>query len=381
MSPTETNTPPANGLSGEQLGQQPGFLRAVFKTVIDGIVIIDIRGTIKILNPAMEQIFGYREAEMLGRNVKMLMPEPFRGEHDGYISNYLATGEAAVIGIGREVVGRRKDGSLFPMDLAVAKMQTVDECFFVGAVRDISERKRVERLKDEFVSTISHELRTPLTSIRGAIEVILEDQADDLPPDVLQMLSIASRNGLRLTNLIDDLLNINKLESEQSALKLDKVDLVQLLEEAVAANQGYALHHDVSLRALPGPASALVLADGERMLQVLANLISNAIKYAPENTEVHLSLRLDEGSARVGVKDRGRGIPEEFKEAVFDRFVQADGSDTRSHGGTGLGLPIARTILEQHGGTLDFRPVESGGTEFFFKIPLYQTTDGQELAV
>ncbi len=188
-------------------------VRAVIDTVVDGIITIQRNGIIQTANPATASIFGYEIEEMLGRNVNMLMPEPYHNAHDDYLHNYLTTGDKKVIGIGREVTGQRKDGSTFPMELAVSEMDVNGERMFTGIVRDITERKRLERLKSEFVSTVSHELRTPLTSIRGALGLVLGKSAGELPDKARQMLEMAERNSERLTLLINDILDLEKIES------------------------------------------------------------------------------------------------------------------------------------------------------------------------
>ena len=176
-------------------------LVAILDNVLDGIITIGEQGTVESFNMSAEKIFGYCEDEVIGNNVKMLMPEPYHNEHDGYLHNFITSGERKVIGIGREVVGRRKDGSTFPMDLAVSEMQLSGSKMFTGIVRDITERKQVERMKSEFVSTVSHELRTPLTSIRGALGLVIGKFSSGLPDKAVQLLETANRNSERLTIL------------------------------------------------------------------------------------------------------------------------------------------------------------------------------------
>ncbi|MCX7171708.1 MAG: PAS domain S-box protein, partial [Proteobacteria bacterium] len=177
------------------------LVKSIVETVEDGIITIDAQGTVLSFNAAAKRIFGYAQAEIIGTNVKRLMPKPYAADHDGYIARYLETNEAHVIGIGREVVGQRKDGSSFPMEIAVNEMRQPGQTLFVGVVGDITERKEVDRLKAEFVSTVSHELRTPLTSIRGALGLLVGNFADGLPDTVKQLLETANRNSERLTLL------------------------------------------------------------------------------------------------------------------------------------------------------------------------------------
>lgn len=344
-------------------------IRAIVETVVDGIISIDAKGFVRTANPAAERIFGYAAEEMLGRNVNMLMPEPYHSAHDGYLDSYLTTGRRKIIGIGREVTGRRKDGSTFPMDLAVSEMNLGGTRMFTGIVRDITEHKRLERMKSEFVSTVSHELRTPLTSIRGALGLLASKYAEALPGKARQMLEMAERNGERLTVLINDLLDLEKIESGHLEFEFKAVNLVALARRACEDNEGYARRHDVRLRLAIEPVEAPVRGDEHRLLQAFANLISNAVKYSLPAGEVEIAVTRREGGFRVAVRDHGPGIPEEFRGRIFERFAQADSSDTREKGGTGLGLAITKVIIEKHGGRIDYTSQPGVRTEFFFDLP------------
>lgn len=356
-------------------------LRAIIETVIDGIVTIDAGGLVHTFNPAAEQIFGYTAAEVAGRNIKMLMPDPYHHAHDGYLDNYLSTGKRKVIGIGREVTGLRKDGSTFPMDLAVSEMEINGERKFTGIVRDISDRKKVERLKSEFVSTVSHELRTPLTSIRGALGLLRGKHATSLPEKGRHLLEMANRNCERLTVLINDILDLEKIESGSLDFDFKPLDLAALAGQALAANEGYAHQHGVTLRPGSMPeGAAVVRADEHRLMQVFSNLLSNAIKYSPPGGEVVLSVARRDSRLRVAVTDHGRGIPAEFRSRIFQRFAQADSSDTREKGGTGLGLSVTKAIIERHEGTIDYVSEPDVATEFFFELPGWQETTVGEAA-
>lgn len=349
-------------------------IRTIVETIVDGLVTIDRQGIVKTFNPAAEQIFGYKAEEVIGYNVKMLMPRSYAKEHDGYLHNYLTTGVEKVIGLGREVVGQRKDGSTFPMELSVSEMQINDERMFTGIVRDITERKKMERMKSEFISTVSHELRTPLTSIRGALALVLGKAAGQLPDKIRNMLEMANRNSERLTLLINDILDLEKIESGLLEFEFNPVDLVALARQAVADNDGYASQHDARLTLDTSLEQASILGDDHRLLQVFANLISNAVKYSPENGVVKVSVIAHESGYRVSVRDYGLGIPEEFHSRIFQRFAQADSSDTRDKGGTGLGLSITKAIVERHNGQIDYETEFGKGTVFYFDLPVAQTT-------
>lgn len=344
-------------------------LQAVLDNVVDGIISIDHKGTVKSFNPAAERIFGYKAQEVIGNNVNMLMPEPFATEHDSYLHNYLETGEARIIGIGREVTGRRKDGSEFPMDLAVNRMEVGGDVMFSGVVRDITERKQMEIMKNEFISTVSHELRTPLTSIRGSLGLITGGAVGEVSPQIEEMLKIASNNTERLLILINDILDIQKMEAGKMAFRFENINLREFLENVIKENSGYASQHNVSYVLKEFPSSLRVFADKDRMAQVMANLLSNAAKFSREGDSVEVTVARHEQAIRISVTDHGVGISEEFHHSVFEKFTQSDSSDTRQKGGTGLGLSITRLIIEKHGGRIDFVSRVGVGTTFFFELP------------
>ena len=359
----------STALLENEVAAQTKRLSAVIDNIVDGIITINEKGTIESFNPAARRIFGYNDMEVIGQNVKMLMPEPYHSEHDGYLEHHIKTGEKKVIGIGREVAGMRKDGSTFPMDLAISEMQLGDKRMFTGIVRDITERKRMERMKSEFISTVSHELRTPLTSIRGALSLVMGKGADQLPEKSRRMLEMAERNSERLTLLINDILDLEKIEAGRLDFDFKEVDLGTLVARSIEDNAGYASRHQVKLVFDRQVTQAPVRADENRLLQVLANLISNAVKYSPAEGAVEVSVIAREDTFRVEVRDHGPGIPEEFRSRVFQRFAQADSSDTKVKGGTGLGLSITKAIVERHEGKIGYESEAGTGTVFYFQLP------------
>jgi len=353
----------------ETINENKTHLQAVLDTVIDGIITIDEQGIIQTVNPATEKIFGYISTEIINKNVKRLMPEQYAHDHDQYVKNYLQTGHAKVIGIGREVKGLHKDGHEMPIELSVSEMWQGTQRFFVGIVRDISERKKVERLKNEFVSTVSHELRTPLTSIRGSLDLVLGKARKELSPKVLRMLETAQRNSERLTLLINDILDLEKIESGRLEFEFAPQDLLSLAQQALEANEGYGRKYNVHLQFNTELSQASIWGDEHRLLQVFANLISNAVKYSPTGGRVDISVTTKDDFYCVSVRDYGNGIPENFRPRIFQRFAQADSSDSREKGGTGLGLSIVKAIVERHNGRIDYCSIEGEGTEFYFTLP------------
>lgn len=346
-------------------------LSAILSGAMDPIITIHADGRLEHFNPAAEKVFGYARDEVVGRNVNMLMPEPFHSAHDAYLERYLASGERHIIGAVREVEGRRKDGELFPMELSISEIKVHGETMFTGIVRDITERKKVERMKSEFVSTVSHELRTPLTSIRGSLGLIVGGAMGEMPAQAKSLAEIAYSNAERLVRLINDILDIEKIESGKVTFNPALQPLRALLEQAISVNQGYAQQHQVSLELTRQDMDVTVNVDADRFMQVMSNLLSNAIKYSPRGGVVSVRVTAQLGRVLIQVVDQGTGIPAEFKGRIFTKFSQADSSDTRAKGGTGLGLSIAKALVERMGGTIDYESVSGQGTTFYFDLPVF----------
>ncbi len=238
-----------------------------------------------------------------------------------------------------------------------------------GTLMDLTERKRVEQMKNDFVSTVSHELRTPLTSISGALGLIVGGALGSAPPTMQQMLEIAYRNSLRLGHLINDLLDMEKIAAGKMSFELREHSLGDLLEESLASNQALCEQHGVCCT-LEHPTDVLVWVDGLRLQQVLGNFLSNAVKFTPEGGEIRLHSSLHGTKVRISVTDQGPGIPEAFRSRVFEKFAQADASDSRQKSGTGLGLAITKELIERMGGTVGFDCVPGQGTTFWCELPI-----------
>ncbi|HEX5336980.1 MAG TPA: PAS domain S-box protein, partial [Gallionella sp.] len=474
--------------------------RALLDNLDDGIVTISESGLIELFNPAAERMFGYRSEEVVGKNVSALMPEPYHSKHDGYLARYLRTGQTKIIGTGRDVMGQRSDGSVFPIALRVSEFVLGGRRQFIGSIRDITERqrvaealhaselqlrqitdaiptvigyldlaqrfrfhnkayeelmglsfeqinghtlaevigqsaykliqdkveevlqghsvryervhmtkqgdsrvyamhlfprygegadkgkvlgvfangtdvteiKRIDRMKTEFISTVSHELRTPLTSIRGSLGLIDGGVAGEVPKAVKNLVGIAKNNCERLIRLINDILDSEKIESGKVRLDLQAVDIRQLVQQTMAAMDGFAVQHSVKLRLQAPDAPLKVHIDSDRMIQVLTNLLSNAVKFSPPQSAVEVNVLRVGQQVRVEVVDHGPGIPEEFRSRIFQKFSQADSSDTRQKGGSGLGLNISKALIEKMGGQIGFSSEVDAGTTFFLELPEWQ---------
>ncbi|MDH5387577.1 MAG: response regulator [Gammaproteobacteria bacterium] len=344
--------------------------RSIVENMVDGLVTIDENGAVISFNPAAEKLFGYQKDEVIGKNISMLMAEPYQSEYDHYFQKDHQADDEKIIGIERELEGLRKNSISFSMELSLSEISLDSHKLYTGLVRDITERKQMEKMKNEFISTVSHELRTPLTSIRGSLGLLSGGAVGELPVQATEMLKIASNNTERLLLLINDILDIQKIESGQIAFKFQSLNVMPFIEQALADNATYAEQYGVKFVIAQELADARIYADKDRMMQVMANLLSNAAKFSPENETVEVSIAHHHGaSVRISVTDHGSGIPEEFQSKLFDRFTQSDSSDTRQKGGTGLGLSITKTIVEKHGGHINFVSREGIGSTFFIELP------------
>jgi PAS domain S-box-containing protein len=348
-------------------------IATIIETAQDAFVGIDMRGRICDWNSAAEKMLGWTRAEAMGRVISdLVMPERERARSRALLAHFLETGEMDTLGRRVERVLVDRDGREIPVEMTLGLAGTGDGLFFSAFVHDISERKEVERMKDEFVSTVSHELRTPLTAISASLALLADGMAGELPPDAQGLVEVANASSGRLVRLIGDVLDIQKMDAGRMALEREVQPLVPLAEEAVAAMQSFAVQAgvDLSCVAAPGADGARVDVDHDRLAQVLTNLLSNAIKFSGPGSTVRTHVDARGDVARLAVADEGAGIPEAFRERVFQRFAQADGADSRRQGGTGLGLSICKTIVEELGGSIWFDSAEGIGTTFYVELPL-----------
>ena len=341
-------------------------LRRLMNSSLIGIVQGDVLGRLKEANDVLLQMLGrQRKALQNGAlNWFNLIPESGVAHHLQVIQDVVKNESTTPF----ETEMQNSDSSAIPVMLGLSKLEgSRDE--WVGFVLDLREQKRIDKLKSEFISVVSHELRTPLTSIKGSLGLLEGGVAGELPPKALQLIKIAHKNSLRLVNLVNDILDMEKLATGKMNMHLQRVDLVHLAKQATEASAGYAETFDVQYHISQHPETAFVHGDVDRLMQVFANLLSNAAKYSPskETVEIRIIHRAD--VYLVEIEDHGSGIPLAFRERIFGKFAQADGTTTRQLEGAGLGLHITKTLIENMHGEIGFRSEEHIATVFWFSLP------------
>lgn len=371
--------------SREMLERRETHLQSILDTVPDATISIDVNGIMTSFNRAAVRQFGYEPREVVGRNVSMLMPPPYREQHDGYLARYLKTGEKRIIGIDRVVVGRRKDGSTFPMTLAVGETRNGDEVFFTGFIRDLTERQenaarlqeaqgelaRLARLNElgEMASTLAHELNQPLSAIANYVQgsaKLLSQGGESQVATVRGALEETAKQALRAGDIIRHLREFTTRGDTDKAPE----DIKKLVEEAGALALVGTRERGVRTEFAFAPGDEIVLADRVQIQQVLINLMRNAIEAMKDSPQRELAVRTHPSgngeSIAVEVADTGPGIADEIASTLFQPFV------TTKPGGMGIGLSISRRIIQSHGGDLRYERNKAGGATFSFTLPLVE---------
>jgi len=339
----------------------------------DAIISIDPQQEITLFNQGAEKIFGYAAAEVIGQPLGLLLPSRFTQVHRQHVADFKDFPvQARRMGERREIFGRRKNGSEFPAEASISKFNSVHGTVFTVFLQDITERKQIDRMKDEFVSVVSHELRTPLTSIHGSLGMLASGL---LKPDSGQgkrLLQIAVDSTDRLVRLINDILDIERIESGRVKMEKAFCHVDDLISETVNVVQALADKAGVTLSVTSLPIQ--IWADPDLIVQALTNLLSNAIKFSFRGKTVGLTVQRQQDHIVFTVKDHGRGIPADKLDSIFERFQQVDSSDSRNHEGTGLGLAICRSIVQQHDGSIWVESALGEGSTFYFTIPVEKAT-------
>ncbi|MFD2740265.1 CHASE domain-containing protein [Sulfitobacter aestuarii] len=349
--------------------------RMVLKEAPVGMALMNHRGGFVLVNDALCALGGYDEAELLGKRIAdLLVHEDMKRMYRGVAELEQSKGARSYRGEHQIIA---KDGSrrwgLFNVSWTYDK--NLQANVFIAQIVDITDQKKMEQVKSEFVSTVSHELRTPLTSIKGALGLIDATASHEIKPAVTRLIEIARTNADRLATIVNDILDLEKISSGEVTFNFESINLSELIDSSITEMLPFAMQHGNKLVVEAKAPDLRIHADASRTKQVLANLISNACKYSSDQTDVVIRIERIKNDAIIFVQNFGPGVPESFKPRIFQAFTQADGSDTRSKGGTGLGLNITRQIVWRQGGNIGFESVAGGPTIFWFTCPVVRSDE------
>jgi PAS domain S-box-containing protein len=349
----------------KQINRVNDELAAIVRSSPIAIFAMDPEGVVTMWSPAAERLSGFSAQQAIGVFLP-IVPEKSVEEFRDRVRS-VSEGDAAS---NVELNGQKKDGAMIELSLSMAAL--TDEggvargaiCLAENVTEAVAERRRIARIQNGFVATVSHELRTPLTSIGGSLALIAGGAVGSIGERPARLVELASRNTQRLIRLVNDILDVEKLQTGKMLFRFEEVNLDDIVEEAIAANAAYAENLGVEIRRLGEASNVIIRADVDRANQAITNILSNAAKFSPPNSRIEIFTERTDRGARVTVIDRGPGISEEFRTRIFEPFAQADNSDQRTKDGSGLGLSIVRKIMERHGGTVAFDDNPGGGTSF-----------------
>ncbi|MGW8309644.1 MAG: PAS domain-containing sensor histidine kinase [Thiogranum sp.] len=350
-----------------QADQKQRLAASVFETATEGIMITDVDGIIQSVNPAYIEMTQYRADELVGKNPRILQS----GKQDPEFYRDVWTSIRESGHWQGELWDRRKDGESFPIWLTVNAIKNSQGRItnYVGVAWDISELKASQHMKEEFITTISHELRTPLTSVLGSLGMLMGTLNDHLPEQARRLVNMAHSNSMRLVRLISDILDIEKIEAGKMTFVLEPLNLVDLVLHVIEDSKALAEQAQVTVSCEVHAHEVCVSGDSDRLMQALANLLSNAIKFSGAGQTVQVVVEHRKTMLRVAVRDQGPGIPEEYYDQIFKKFVQAGPPESRGRDSTGLGLNIAKLIVQKHAGRIGFHSTRGQGTTFYIDLP------------
>jgi PAS domain S-box-containing protein len=358
-------------LAEEAVKESERRIRSMIENMIVGLIVVSRQRKILVANRSATEMFDYRWEELEGRDVVSLFAESAslasEAEREEFFSQLTEKARHHVLG--QEAL--KQSGEDFPVQMSMGDFTLGQEDCYLLNILDVSELREIERKRREFVATVTHELRTPLTSICASMALLSTNQSID--ERSREMLQITDRSTQRLIKLINDLLDVDKLETGQLFMEMDLVIMSQAVKRSLEAVSAFAAKQNVTIET--NVDLIHVIADEDRIVQVLVNLLSNAIKFSPQGQSVQIKSSVKDGFARMEVVDKGRGIPEKYKNALFQRFQQVEYADAKQKGGSGLGLAICRAIINQHGGAIGFESEEGKGSTFWFTIPLADDED------
>ena len=358
------------------LEEEAQYNQRILNAVLDGIITLDSKGIICSANPAACKIFGISADKLIDQCIDTIVQKADSGN---IIQHYLSQSELPAVtdiaaglnsNINTEIVAFTGNGLAIPIDFQLSSINRKQEKIFIAVIRDLSEQKRLEQLKNDFISTTSHELRTPLTSILGSLKLLECGSLGDMTEPVKKLIKIANQNGQKLTLLINDLLDMDKLLSGQMQFDLQVQPLKPLVILALENIGVYAQQYQVGLTLENAATEFLVNVDGQRLQQVLTNLLSNAAKFSPQGGQVTVNIKPVNNRVRIEVIDCGMGISAEGQKKLFTKFYQVDSSSTRKAGGTGLGLAISKELIEAMQGTIGVSSELGKGSCFYVDLPI-----------
>jgi protein-histidine pros-kinase len=344
--------------------------RGLVESAPDAIVMTRLDGTIVLVNRQAELLFGYGRDELLGQSVELLVPERFRGPHITHRLRYAEAPRTRPMGSGLELSARHQDGSEIAVAINLSPVEAGDELLVTSIIRDVTDQKSLERQKDEFLSNVSHDLRTPLAGIKASIGVVLANEPPDTPEPLHRLLVNIDLAADRMANLVSDLLELTRLRSGRAQLRLGQCDLRALALRCIRVIEPLVRERDQQVRVHLPPGSIVTLADGDRLERALLNLLGNAHKYGRDGGRVELALEVWDARARFAVTDDGPGISASEQGRIFERFYRSEAESTQRNEGSGLGLPIARALVELHGGKIGVKSAPGAGATFWIELPL-----------
>ncbi|MDA8389325.1 MAG: PAS domain S-box protein [Gammaproteobacteria bacterium] len=344
------------------------YLRAIVDNVQEGIVTLDRDGTLRSVNREAARIFGYAENELVGQPFSLLVPAAEEGEYAMLIRRGHPGEErgGVMIGFGLEVSGVRRDGTLFPMEIGLCRVACGEGVHMIGITRDISERKRHERLRHDLLSTLNHELKTPLAATSAALSLMAEGLAPQADPEGRNLLRIARNNLTRLTRVVEDILDIDHRQIAHWPVHAERLDLMGIAAETLAAECDYAASHGIHLTLDPSSRPAPVSGDRHLLIRALSNLVANAVHLSPPHSVVELAVSIEEGTATVSVRDCGIPIPQSVRPHLFSALCAREEGLPPAP----ISLSVARVIAEKHGGTIGYAERPGGGSHFFLRFAL-----------
>ena len=363
--------------NGSCSGNHPAdiYLDTVLASISDGIISIDEHGIVQRANAAVLDMFGYHAEEVLGQNVSMLMPEPYRSRHDSILARNSGTTRPDLFGPVLDLKGERKDGSIFDIGMAISTLPSESGSRYVSVIRDITQQKQLEHLRLSLVSVVSHELRTPLTAIIGALSLLKTPEIVSLPPNATDFVDMALRHSIRLQRLTQQLLDAEQLSNSAIDIPLASHELQPILQQALDELQPAASVQNIRLPSAGMAAGHWVWADHFRLKRVISTLIDNAIRYSRPDSCIALSTEaMAANRLRINITDHGPGLSHDLQGSVFQQFSSTHHDASASRAGLGLSLPIARGFMQQMQGSIGIQQSSPSGSTFYIDMLLAAAT-------